>query len=89
MYGRIDPRGTYSIAMYGIVACSKYSYTVTMLGWLSEPAIRDSRRKRWAYSAEPAWKRLSSLSATCRSRSGWRATYTTAMPPRPISRRIS
>src|SRR5919112_5100174 len=60
-----------------------------MFGWLSEPATRDSRRNRWAKDASEAWKAPSSLSATNRSRSVWRARYTSAMPPRPSSRRIS
>ena len=35
-----------------------------MLGWLSEPASRDSRRKRWVNDGS-AWRNaLSSLSAT-------------------------
>ena len=38
----------YSIEMYGVPSCSKNSCTVTMFGWLSEPAMRDSRRKRSA-----------------------------------------
>ena len=63
-YGRSEPRGTYSIAMYGVPSCSKYSCTVTMFGWFSDPASRDSRRNRCANSAEFAWKLLSSLSAT-------------------------
>ncbi len=49
-YWRSEPRGTYSIAMYGTPPSSKYSWTVTMLGWFSEPARRDSRRKRSANS---------------------------------------
>src|SRR5947209_8338607 len=60
-----------------------------MFGWLSDPATRDSRRKRCAKDGSEAWNAASSLSATMRSRSVWRARWTVAMPPRPISRRIS
>src|SRR5918992_24530 len=56
-----------------------------MLGWLREPARRDSRRKRSTNAGSSAWKDASSLSATSRSRPGWRARYTTAIPPRPSS----
>ena len=31
-YGRSEPRSMYSIAMYGVPSCSKYSCTVTMFG---------------------------------------------------------
>ena len=68
MNGRSDPPSTYSIAMYGVPSCSKYSCTVTMLGWLSEPATRDSRTKRCANDGSAAWKVPSSFSATNRSR---------------------
>ena len=72
-YGRSDPRSTYSIAMYGVPPSSKYSNTVTMLGWFREPARRDSRKKRSANSGALAWKVLNSFSATLRSSWVWRA----------------
>ena len=72
-YGRSEPRSMYSIEMYGVPSCSKNSCTVTMFGWLSEPAMRDSRRNRSAKAGSAAWKAPSSLSATLRSRSVCRA----------------
>src|SRR3954453_16395124 len=60
-----------------------------MFGWLNDPARRDSRRKRRANCGSLAWNADSSFSATNRSRSGWRARYTIAIPPRPSSLRIS
>ena len=51
---RSDPRSKYSIAMNAVPSCSKYSCTVTMFGWFSEPATRDSRRKRSTNSGSEA-----------------------------------
>ena len=63
-WGRSDPRSMYSIEMYGVPSCSKNSCTVTMFGWLSEPAMRDSRRNRSAKAGSEAWNAPSSFSAT-------------------------
>ena len=50
---------------------------------------RDSRRNRSTTWVVGARRPASSFSATRRSRSVWRARYTPAIPPRPISRTIS
>jgi len=60
--------------MYGVPSCSKYSWTVTMFGWLIRPAMRASRRNRAASAGSSGnWNIRSSFNATWRSRSIWRA----------------
>jgi hypothetical protein len=73
VYGRSDPRGRYSIAMYGVPACSKKSWTVTTFEWLIEPASRASWTNRFARAGSGRWNVPSSLTATSRRRSVWRA----------------
>ena len=48
MYCRREPRGRYSMAMYGTEPSSKYSCTVTTLAWFIAPASRDSSTNRSA-----------------------------------------
>ena len=55
--------------MYGTPPCSKYSCTVTMFGWLSEPPSLASRRNRIVAVGSVAQRPASSFSATARSRS--------------------
>ena len=43
--------------MYGVPRSSKKSCTVTMFGWLSEPASRDSRTKRRAVDGSETGQR--------------------------------
>src|SRR4051812_48108738 len=60
-----------------------------MLGWLSDAATCDSRTNRFANAGSAAENALSPLSATRRRRWVWNARWTVAVPPRPISSRIS
>src|SRR4051812_27500707 len=61
----------------------------TTLGCWRQATASASVRKR-ARSAAPAWQPASThLRATTRLRVMWRALYTTPMPPRPSSDRIS
>ena len=77
------------MAMNGTPSSSKYSITETTLGWLSDPATRDSYRKRRANAASVTCAECNSFRATSRSSAGCRARWTEAIPPRPRRRWIS
>ena len=79
---------TSSIVRNSRPSASSTEWIVTMFGWFSAAAARASRSKRSRLSGSLATRSGSTLSATRRWSFVSSASYTSPMPPRPISRRI-
>jgi hypothetical protein len=65
------------------------AWMVTMFGWSNRATVRASRAKRATASASEVNCGRMTLIAASRWSARSRARYTTAVPPRPISRTIS
>ena len=80
---------TSSMTMQEVESIRATSYTVTMLGWLSEETARASRSKRRSLSGSESSSAGSTLIATSRPSRVSRAFQTSPMPPAPMWARIS